>query len=136
MVFEQLREFEKDVKQLSKKYRSISEDLETVKQVLEVLPDARPPFSYRIDNLGIETCIIKVKKIACKSLKGRGVNSGLRLVYAYFAPTITEPGTGDLTVSRMAAAKKDDTRRIVFIELYHQGIKELEDRNRILKHFS
>ena len=41
------------------------------------MPDQRPPFSYRINNLGIETCIIKVKKIACKALKGKGVNSGL-----------------------------------------------------------
>ncbi len=52
--------------------------------MLEVTPDERPPFSFRIDNLGLETCIIKVKKMACKALKGRGVNSGLRLIYAHF----------------------------------------------------
>jgi len=55
--------------------------MKVVKQILAVMPDERPPFSFRIDNLGIETCVIRVKKIACKSLKGRGVNSGLRLIY-------------------------------------------------------
>ena len=55
MEFEELKEFEKDKKKLVKKYRSIPDDLETVKQVLEVMPDERPPFSYRINNLGIES---------------------------------------------------------------------------------
>jgi hypothetical protein len=34
--------------------------------------------------LGIKTCIIKIRKIACKSLKGRGAESGLRIVYAHY----------------------------------------------------
>jgi hypothetical protein len=76
-------------------------------------PGESPPFSFRIDNLGIETCIIKVKKIACRALKGRGVNSGLRLIYAYFQAE----------------------ERIVFIELYHKNDKETEDRQRILSNF-
>jgi len=38
----------------------------------------------KIDNLGLETCIIKVKKIASKSFKGKGVKSGFRLIYAHF----------------------------------------------------
>ena len=84
MNFDELAEFQKDLKALLKKYRTLNEDLNVVKKVLEVMPDQRPPFSFRIDNSGVETCIIKVKKIACKALKGKGVNSGLRLVYAYF----------------------------------------------------
>lgn len=96
-----------------KKYRTLNDDLLVVKQVLEVFPEERPPFSFRIDNLGISTCVIKVKKIACKSLKGRGVNSGFRLVYAYFS----------------------DEQKIVFIELFYKSVKENEDRERILKHF-
>ena len=82
--FEEIAPFKKDFKGLLKKYKTLKDDIEVVKKVLEVLPDARPPFSFRIDNLGIENCVIKVKKMACKSLKGNGVNSGLRLVYAYF----------------------------------------------------
>lgn len=113
MEFDQLPEFDKDLKKLLKKYRTLNDDLKVVKQVLEIFPDERAPFSFRIDNLGISTCIIKIKKIACKSLKGRGRNSGLRLVYAYFR----------------------DEQKVVFIELYHKNVKENEDRQRILKHF-
>ena len=113
ILFEEIDPFKKDFKSLLKKYKSLKDDLEVVKKVLEVLPDARPPFSFRIDNLGIENCVIKVKKIACKSLKGNGVNSGLRLVYAYF---------------------KDDNK-IVFIEIYHKNDKENEDRDRIMNYF-
>ena len=69
MIFEELDEFRKDLKTLMKKYRSLDEDLEVVKQVLKIAPEERPPFSFRIDNLGIGTCVIKVRKIACRSLK-------------------------------------------------------------------
>ena len=113
MTFEELEEFKKDLKQLLKKYRTLNDDLETVKRVLNVEPDERPPFSFRINDLGITTCVIKVKKIACRALKGRGVNSGLRLIYAHF--------------------EKED--RIVMIELYHKNDKENEDKGRIKKHF-
>jgi hypothetical protein len=113
MNFDELAEFQKDLKALLKKYRTLNEDLNVVKKVLEVMPDQRPPFSFRIDNSGVETCIIKVKKIACKALKGKGVNSGLRLVYAYFP----------------------DKNKITFIELYHKIDKENEDRKRLYKYF-
>lgn len=113
MAFEEIEPYKKDLKNLSKKYHTLSDDMELVKKVLEYSPDARPPFSFRIDNLGIESCVIKVKKIACRSLKGRGVNSGLRLVYAYFEPA----------------------QRITLIELYHKNDKENEDRDRILSYF-
>lgn len=84
MIFLELDEFKKELKSLLKKYRSLTEDLEIVKQILLIFPNERPPFSFEINDLKLNTCIIKVKKLACKSLKGRGVNSGLRLVYAYF----------------------------------------------------
>lgn len=113
MKFDELAEFKKDLKGLLKKYRTLKDDIKVVKQVLEIMPNERPPFSFRIDNLGIETCVIKVKKIACKALKGRGVNSGLRIVYAYFSAD----------------------QRIVFIELYHKNDKKNEDRQRILNNF-
>ncbi|MCX6325077.1 MAG: hypothetical protein NT144_00270 [Bacteroidia bacterium] len=113
MTFDELREFKKDLKSLLKKYRTLNDDLDIVKKVLEIMPDERPPFSFRIDNLGLKTCIIKVKKIACKALKGRGVNSGLRLIYAHF----------------------QEEQRITFIELYHKNDKENEDRQRIIDNF-
>mgnify|MGYP000987258551 FL=1 len=113
MTFDELTEYKRDLKVLLKKYRTLNDDLNVVRKVLEIFPDERPPFSYRIDGLGVESCIIKVKKIACKSLKGRGVNSGLRLVYAWFI----------------------DEQKITFIELYPKSDKENEDRQRILDHF-
>jgi len=113
MKFDELAEFKKDLKNLLKKFKTLNDDLDVVKKVLEVTPDERPPFSFRLDNLGLETCIIKVKKIACRALKGRGVNSGLRLIYAHFP----------------------DEQRIVFIELYHKNDKDSEERNRITANF-
>lgn len=113
MIFEELTEFQKDLKNLLKRYKTLNDDLYVVKQVLTTAPDERPPFSFRIDNLTLETCVIKVKKIACKSLKGRGVNSGLRLIYAYFK----------------------DQEKIIFVELYHKNDKENEDKQRILSNF-
>ena len=115
MKFETLPEYDKDLKRLLKKYRTLTSDIEDVKKVLSIRPDAQPPFSFRIDDLGIENCIIKVKKIASDSFKGRGINSGLRLIYAYF---------------NLPSAK------IVLVELYHKNDKENEDRERILSNFS
>jgi hypothetical protein len=69
MIFNELDEFRKDLKSLIKRYKTLDDDLNVVKKVLAIAPDERPPFSYRIDNLGLETCIIKVKKIACRSDK-------------------------------------------------------------------
>ncbi|WP_439185170.1 hypothetical protein [Carboxylicivirga taeanensis] len=113
MKIEELEEYKKDVKNLSKKYRTLPEDIEIVKKILFVNPNERPPFSFRIDNLGIETCVIKVKKIASKSFKGKGVNSGFRLIYAHY----------------------EHENRIVLIELFHKSKKEIEDRDRISNNF-
>ena len=57
--------------------------------------------------------VVKVKKIACIAVKGRGVNSGLRLIYAYF----------------------EVEQKITFTELYHKKDKENEDKHRILNNF-
>lgn len=113
MIFEELTEFKRDLKKLLKKYRTLKNDLDVVKKVLEFSPKERPPFSFSIDNLGLETCVIKVKKIACRALKGRGVNSGLRLIYAHFS----------------------EEDKIIFIEIYHKNDKENEDRQRIIDNF-
>ncbi|MDI1233906.1 MAG: hypothetical protein PSX81_06475 [bacterium] len=55
-----LPEFEKDLKHLLKKYRTLTDDLENVKAILKKRPNEHPPFSFQIDNLSINTCIIKV----------------------------------------------------------------------------
>lgn len=58
---------------------------------------------------GNETGVIKVKRIACKSLKGRGINTFLRVIYVSFP----------------------DEQRIVFVVLYYKIDEESEDRERI-----
>ena len=61
--------------------------------------------SFQIYQIQLETCVIKVKKIACKSLKEKGVNSRLRLIYALFKVE----------------------QKITFIEIYHKNDKDSED---------
>ncbi len=113
MTFDELAEFKGDLKKLLKKYRTLNDDLFEVKTILKKKPKARPPFSFRIDNLDLEACVIKVKKIACRSLKGRGVNSGLRLIYAHF----------------------EEEDKIIFVEIFHKNDKQSEDRQRIINNF-
>ena len=108
-----LPEFEKDMKSMRKKYKSIDDDINTIEKVISIEPNAHPPFSFQIDGLGLETCAIKVRKIACKSLKGKGVMSGLRLIYAHF----------------------EEKNKVVFIELYHKSDKTVEDKDRIKSNF-
>ena len=113
-----LPDFKRDFKKLEKKYP-------TLKQDLEVFVNTQLKLSHKlnIDNCGIVQIsglsisiskIYKARKFACKSLKGRGSYSGIRIIYAYF---------------------KDDDR-IELVEMYFKGDKKKEDRKRILKYYS
>lgn len=116
MKFEELPEFQKDLKRLQKRFRTLNEDFEVLKKVLatESISHPQPPLSFRISGLDVEKpLIIKVKKFACKSLKGRGANTGLRVIYAYH----------------------QEEQLIQFIELYFKADDPNEDRERILKYF-
>jgi mRNA-degrading endonuclease RelE of RelBE toxin-antitoxin system len=107
-------EFERDLKKLRKRFRTIDEDLERlIKHQIFLF------HKIGIDNRGSfqipgfpfqDPKIFKVKKFACKALKGRGANTGLRLIYAYF----------------------EDADRVELIEIYFKGDKENEDKERIL----
>lgn len=69
---------------------------------------------FQISGLEIETPrIFKAKKFACRSLRGKGVQSGIRVIYAYF----------------------EEEDKIELIEIYYKEDKENEDRSRILKHY-
>jgi mRNA-degrading endonuclease RelE of RelBE toxin-antitoxin system len=113
-----LPEFQKDLKKLSKKFTSLEDDLQIfIDKQLNLF------HKHKIDNKGnfsipslkIEhSKIFKAKKFACRSLKGKGVKSGIRVIYAYF--------------------ESDD--RIELIEVYYKGDKENEDRDRIIKNYS
>lgn len=113
----ELAEFKKDFKKLSKKFRTLEEDLKifTEKQLnlYHKLGMDNKGIFY-IPDLGIDyPKIYKAKKFACKSLKGKGAASGIRVIYAYY--------------------EKED--EIEFIEIYYKGNKANEDRARILKYY-
>ena len=110
-----LAEFGKDLKKLSKRFRTLEEDLKVfVEKQLNLY------HKLKIDNKGVFAIpalgishpkIYKAKKFACRSLKGKGAASGIRIIYAYH--------------------EEDDI--IEFIEIYYKGDKENEDRDRILR---
>jgi len=110
---EPIEEFNRDLKKILKKFITLEEDLSTVKiNAIELY------HLKKIDNESIfaiehfcseEIKVYKIKKFACKCLKGRGVKSGIRIIYAYYP--------------------KDNS--VQFIEMYFKGVKENEDKERI-----
>ncbi len=113
-----LPEFRHDLKKLLKKYSTLEDDINTfINTVLKLYHKEKVSLSavVQISNLGIHSPLLyKVRKFTCKSLKGRGVASGIRIIYAYF--------------------KNED--RVEFIEIYYKGDKKNEDRERILTRYS
>ncbi|MCX6766736.1 MAG: hypothetical protein NT170_03090 [Candidatus Moranbacteria bacterium] len=106
-------EFQKDFKRLLKKFKTLEKDLGLARIAAIELYHIR-----KINNLSIfpvqgfcteKVQICKIKKFACRALKGRGSKSGIRIIYAFHC----------------------DNSRVEFIEMYFKGEKENEDRNRI-----
>ncbi len=108
-------EFEKDLKKLVRRFASLEEDLQIfIKVAMNAFHkqnvDSRA--ILQIPELGIHSPkIYKAKKFACKALKGKGVQSGIRVIYAYH----------------------EEEDRIEFIEIYYKGDKASEDRARIVR---
>lgn len=111
-------EFQKDFKKLSKHYKTLADDLEVAKRNAIELYHLK-----KIDNHSVfpiprfcseEIRVYKLKKFACKSLKGKGVRSGIRIIYAF-------------------AFK---TNKVTFIEIYYKGDKPNEDVKRITNFLS
>lgn len=104
--FDKLPEFEKEFSKLSKKYPSLTEDLEKFEKLV----------TMNATGIGVNFVTIhhseKVKlvkaRLACKSLRDRSI----RVIYAYHNHTVT----------------------FVYIELYFKGDKENEDRERIAQY--
>jgi mRNA-degrading endonuclease RelE of RelBE toxin-antitoxin system len=115
MEFSSLPEFDKQLKTLLRKYRTLEKDLDLLKTVLEKHPRGYPPGIVRVSRLGINTEIYKVKHFRCKSLKHKGSRSGIRIVYAFFA----------------------EEEKIEFVEIYYKEKDNIEcDKSRILKYYS
>jgi hypothetical protein len=106
-------EFDKDLKHLIKRYRSLEDDLTVFINTQLVLLHKQKIDNrgiVHINNLGIEEPkIFKAVKFACKSIHGRGAASGIRLTYAYF----------------------EESDHIEFIQIYFKADDENEDRERI-----
>ena len=110
--------FDKDLKQLLKKFKTLEDDIDVAKKnAIELY------HIHKIDNNSIEPIpgfcsdelkICKIKKFACKALKGRGVQSGIRITYVYYVLSNT----------------------IDFIEIYFKGESENEDKERIKEYLA
>ncbi len=103
MNFDELPEFQKELKQLGKKYKSLTDDLQEFRDVVSAIPLGNSKHFHIITQTDI-LYIVKAR-LFCKYLKG----SSLRIVYSYF----------------------EQKERIEFIEVYFKGEKENEDRERI-----
>ena len=106
--------FSKDLKKLLKNYPTLESDLRTFVEVQLILyhkHDMDNGGIVRIPGLGFQNPLVfKAKKFACRSLKGKGARSGIRVIYAYFPA--------------------DD--RIEFVEIYYKEHDDtMEDRTRI-----
>lgn len=112
----EIPEFQKDFKKLKKKFKSLSQDFKLAKKnAIELF------HLHKIDNQSVlpipDFCnqqikTYKLKKFRCKTLKGRGVKNGIRIIYAYFK----------------------SKQKVIFIEIYFKGNKTNEDKNRIKRY--
>ena len=114
MNYDETEEFARDFKKLLKKFSSLAKDLEVNKQYrIELFHckeiDSRSIFEIQGVGNTDELKFYKIKKFQCKSLKGRGAKSGIRVIYAYFP------------------AKQ----KIVFLEIYFKAKQENKNRQRI-----
>ena len=113
-----LPEFDKDMRKLLRRFKTLEDDLRVfIKNELnlyhKITIDNKGVF--HVPDLKIESPnIYKAKKFACRSLKDKGVQSGIRVIYAYF----------------------ENQDKIELIEIYYKGDKENEDRERISKYYA
>ena len=118
MIYENLPSFDKDFKKLSKKFKTLDYDFKIlIKYHIEALHKhkikADDPIEIQ-DYCGKTFKSYKVRKFACKSLFGRGKQSGLRLIYVY----------------------QPNINKITFVEIYFKADKENEDKHRLRKFIS
>jgi len=100
MNFNELPEFSKEFKRLSKKYRSLADDLIEFKRIISIVPLGNSKHFNVITKT--ERCAIIKARLFCRYLKG----SSLRIIYAFYCQSY----------------------KVDFIEIYFKGEKENEDR--------
>jgi hypothetical protein len=114
MEFSTRAEFDDELNKLLKKFRSLNDDLDSLKKILIKYPRGYEPVIFRINGLGIGTEIYKVKHFRCKALN-KGSRSGIRIIYAY-----------------LEAEKK-----IEFVEIYYKEKDDADcDKGRVFKYYA
>jgi hypothetical protein len=108
MRFRRTSEFEKDLKRLAKKYRTLPDDVEEFMKVVGVQPLGIGK-NFAIITKQTNLVVLKAR-LFCRGLKG----NSLRIIYAY-----------------RENHSQIELVGIEFIELYFKGDKENEDRDRI-----
>ena len=105
--------FERDLKRLRKRFPTLESDISTLinYELAQFHKEGMETGSIlRIAGLGFDGPDVYVaKRIACRALKHKGSNTGLRLTYAWFP----------------------DAGRIELIELYYKPDQPIEDKARI-----
>lgn len=103
MNFNKTDGFSKDFKRLSKKYKSLSDDLLEFKKIISELPCGSGKHFAVLHNY--EQVKILKARLFCRYLRG----ASLRIIYAY----------------------QETAAVICFIQLYFKGEQENEDKSRI-----
>ena len=111
--YSQTDSFKRDLKRLLKKFETLESDLEVAKR------DAIELFHLsKVNNFAVfpipgfcseAVAVCKIKKFACKALKGRGARSGIRVIYAFHT----------------------EKMKVDFIEIYFKADQANEDKERI-----
>ncbi len=110
MDFSESDEFKKEFKKLSKKYRTLVDDLEVVKKAIRVNPTGDGTKHWNILRHDGETKYAMKMRMMCRAVRG----SQFRLIYLYESELVT----------------------VLFIEMYFKGMKEREDKERIDRYFN
>lgn len=102
LTYHETKTFTRLLKKLTKRFRTLPQDLELAKKAaIELLHlhelDNRSCFPLKQFHQA-DCKLFKIKKFACRALKGKGARSGIRIIYAF------HPKTAD----------------VVFIEIYYK----------------
>jgi hypothetical protein len=113
MNYKSIPEFDKDLKKLLKKFRTLNKDIETAKRnAIELyhIKEINNLSVFQIPGFHLSgAAIFKLKKFSCRALKGKGVRSGIRIIYAFYPENLL----------------------VEFIEIYYKADQVNEDQERI-----
>lgn len=105
--------FKKDIKSLQKKYKTLPKDLKTAQEYgIELFHNNQVETRSIVKIKGVNTDRVefyKIVKFTCQALRGRGADSGIRIIYAF----------------------QPKEKLVTFLEMYFKADQENEDKDRI-----